>query len=662
MPVMMKTFSRLREYGRAGHTLIAALLMSTLLAACNGANQTETASDGPSGSAAETTSAMSDPRPYRFSQARALPAIPSITERQHIDLSGEWNYVIDVTNEGFRSFIQSRSKGNLVADISDAEIGPTNLKEYDLGQSPTMRVPGSWTSQVDELHWYDGTVWYRTTFDGMQTAGNRQVLQFEAVNYHATVFLNGEVVGEHYGGFTPFAFDVTDLVVEGENSLVVAVDALRTSVSIPPSRYDWQNFAGITRPVYLASVPETHIDTVWVRLANADTIAVDIQLLGPDSAGSAVELEIPGLAISETLETGSDGTATLEIEAPEQLALWSPDTPSLYDVEIRSGGDRFTDRIGFRTIEVQGDDILLNGEPIFLRGISLHEESLGEMPERIHSADQARPLLEEIKNGLGGNFVRLSHYPHSETTVRLAEEMGLLVWSEIPVYWDIAFDNPAVLDFAIDMLDENMRRDMNRAAVFVWSVGNETPISDERNVFMQALADHARGQDGSRLVSMAMNTVRLDGSTVLIDDPMVSAVDFLAVNFYEGWYGGRQLDSLSELSFERVEDKPLVFSEFGAGALLGFNDPDTRRKFSEEFQADYYSATLAMIENIPYLRGASPWILKDFRAPRRPHPVYQDYWNRKGIISPSGERKLAFGVLADWYASELPQDASDNPE
>ena len=644
--------------------LASFISVGLLVAACGNDSADNISSDGPdTGSPDSISETGHEPaRPYRLPRGRELPAIQGISQKPHLDLSGDWNYLIDVTAEGIRSFERSRSKGNVVADVSEADIGPTDLKEYDFDTAPTIAVPGSWTSQIEELHWYDGTIWYRTTFTAAPEESRRRILQFEAVNYHTSVFLNGQAVGEHWGGFTPFAFDVTDLLREGRNSLVVAVDAVRTDVSIPPSRYDWQNFAGITRQVYLASVPETRIDEVWVRLTDEETIGVDVQLSGPNADAADISFDAAALGVEGTLVSDSSGKATARFPVPDDMVRWSPDTPVLYDVEVRTSGDRFSDRIGFRTIRVDGDDILLNGKPVFLRGISLHEESFGEMPERIHSADQARPLLEEIKHGLNGNFVRLSHYPHSESTVRLAEEMGLLVWSEIPVYWDIAFDNPSVLDLAADMLKANIRRDKNRAAVVIWSVGNETPISDARNAFMSALADQARNLDDSRLVSMAMNTVKLDGSTVLIDDPMVSAVDLLAVNFYEGWYGGRKLSGLQELAFERAVDRPLVFSEFGAGALYGFNDTASRRKFSEEFQADYYRATLEMIEKVPFLRGTSPWILKDFRAPRRPHPIYQDYWNRKGILSPTGDRKLAFDVLADWYAKELDQDPAQQSE
>jgi beta-glucuronidase len=310
--------------------------------------------------------------------------------------------------------------------------------------------------------------------------------------------------------------------------------------------------------------------------------------------------------------------------------------------------------MGFRTIAVKGNQILLNGQPIFLRGISLHEEEFGPNPARNMTEPAARALLNEVKHGLHGNYVRLSHYPHAEVTLRLADEMGLLVWSEIPVYWTVDWDNPDVLRKALAMQAETVYRDRNRAAVVLWSVGNETPVSDARTRFHGAMADNVRALDPTRLVSAALLVKRttIDGADVtVIDDPLMNKLDVLAVNTYAGWYGNDTLDALPDLRWSLPTDRPLILSEFGADALAGHHDA-ARRKFSEEFQAEYYRKTLAMAERIPTLRGMSPWILKDFQSPRREHPVYQNGWNRKGLLSETGVRKEAFGVLADYYRAK----------
>jgi beta-glucuronidase len=200
------------------------------------------------------------------------------------------------------------------------------------------------------------------------------------------------------------------------------------------------------------------------------------------------------------------------------------------------------------------------------------------------------------------------------------------------------------------MLAENIRRDRNRAAIILWSVANETPVGDARNAFLRTLIGDVRALDDSRLVTAALLSKR-EGRISTVDDPLVADLDVMAINTYAGWYTPDSLASLPGMEWRAPAQKPLIFSEFGADALAGYHDdPANPHKFSEEYQAEYYRQTLAMAAKVPFLRGMSPWILKDFRSPRRQHPVYQQGWNRKGLISETGQRKAAFFVLAEDYA------------
>ena len=226
--------------------------------------------------------------------------------------------------------------------------------------------------------------------------------------------------------------------------------------------------------------------------------------------------------------------------------------------------------------------------------------------------------------------------------------MGLLVWSEIPVYWDVDFGNPETLALAKQMQRENIFRDRNRASIIFWSVANETPQTEERLAFLDKLISEARKLDGSRLMTAALHNVRSKGGVYVVDDPLAELIDVVAVNTYQGWYGKAPLTRVPTAEWQNPSGKPFLFSEFGAGALYGFHDPGME-KFSEEFQAEYYRVTLEMVKKVPGLTGLSPWILKDFQSPRRMNHKYQDYWNRKGIISPQGEKKAAFHVLSEWY-------------
>jgi len=244
---------------------------------------------------------------------------------------------------------------------------------------------------------------------------------------------------------------------------------------------------------------------------------------------------------------------------------------------------------------------------------------------------------------------------------READRMGLLVWSEIPIYWRVAFDNPDVLAKARAMLAEEIERDRNRASIIIWSIANETPTNDARNKFLFTLADDVHRLDPSRLLSAALLTGRrtVDGHPEMMsDDPLIGRVDVLAFNTYNGWYTSDKLADVPNITWRVPANKPLVFSELGADAKAGFHDPVTMRKESEEYQAEYLRQTLKMADKIPTLTGMSPWVLKDFRSPRRQHPVFEAGWNRKGMISETGERKQAFAVLADYYAKKANETAA----
>ena len=368
-------------------------------------------------------------------------------------------------------------------------------------------------------------------------------------------------------------------------------------------------------------------------------------------------MRIAELGVDLPGKTDANGNWRATVAAPRALVRWSPDKPKLYDVAIEAGEDQWKDRIGFRTIEARGPNILLNGQPLFLRGISLHEEEIGNNPTRAITPAAARELLGEIKDGLHGNYVRLAHYPHSEVMTRMADEMGLIVWSEVPVYWRVAWSNPDTLATARNMVAENILRDRNRASITIWSVANETPVTDARNTFLRTLVKDVRALDDTRLVSAALLTERSqgpDGKPVIsLADPLADALDLVAVNTYFGWYTPDRLADLASFTFRVPLDKPLIFSEFGADAKAGFHDLRSGpQKFSEEYQAEFYRQTLKMVDRIPTLRGMSPWILKDFRSPRRQEPEYQQGWNRKGLISETGRRKEAFDVLARYYGTK----------
>lgn len=580
--------------------------------------------------------------------AAGTRALANPSARSGIALDGEWRVIVDPYDSGRINYRGTEDANGFFRDAKPA--GPSDRVEYDFDTSSALQVPGDWNSQRPELFFYEGPVWYRRSFDLTPDPARSYLLRFGAVNRVARVYLNGELVGEHEGGFTPFAFEVTERLVAGGNSLVVEADNSRQRDAVPTLMTDWWNYGGITRPVRLVELPRSYVEDYSLALVRGSRRAVEgwVRLAGPDRQ-QRVTLRVPEAGVETTVETDATGYAALRFAA--DLELWSPDDPHLYEVEIASATDQVVDTIGFRTIEVRGFEILLNGKPIFLRGVSAHEEAPFR-GGRAHSVEDARTLLGWVKE-LGGNFVRLAHYPHNESMLREADRMGVLVWSEIPVYWTISWENPETLESARRQLAESIGRDRNRAAIVLWSVANETPISEPRNVFLGRLVETVRQLDPTRLVTAALEIHSEGENTVVIDDPIGEKLDVISANEYIGWYDGLP-EKCDRISWRTPYEKPLILSELGGGALAGRHGGALER-WTEEYQESLYEHQIAMLRRIPFLRGMSPWILMDFRSPRRPLPVIQDFWNRKGLISEKGERKKAFYTLQAFYR-ELARD------
>ncbi len=573
-----------------------------------------------------------------FASAAPLPSnlIANLHARTTISLNGEWRVIIDPYENGLGSRFYENRKPK---DKQD-------LVEYDFDASGTLHVPGDWNSQRESLLFYEGPIWYERSFSFHRAKLARTFLYLGAANYQARVYLNGKAIGEHQGGFTPFNFEITNDVREGDNFVVVEVNNTRHSDAVPALNTDWWNYGGLTRDVSIVEVPATFIQDYFVQLAKGSQgqIAGWVKLDGATQP-QQVTIEIPEASVEQRVTTDANGYAEFNFAA--KLQLWSPESPKLYRVELSSAGDRVQDQIGFRTIETRGTKILLNGKPIFLRGISMHEEAPFR-GGRAFSAEDDAVLLGWARE-LGCNFVRLAHYPYNEDMIRLADQMGFLVWEEIPVYWDIDWQNSATLQIAEEQMRDLIARDHNRAATVFWSIGNETPVNPARTEFMKQLANYARERDSTRLVTAAMNHfIANAGANIrLLDDSLGEFLDVLGINEYAGWYNG-PIAATDELQWKTAYDKPLIVSEFGAGAPFGAHGSADAR-WTEEYQTSLYQHQIAMLRKIPSLAGMSPWVLMDFRSPRRPLPGVQDFYNRKGLISDRGQRKQAFYTLQKFY-------------
>ena|SRR6266496_3025955 len=583
--------------------------------------------------------------------------IANVSSRKTISLNGKWQYIVDPYETGFYDYrwTEKRENDKEAYWNSDVPQNKTDRKEHGYSDKYRLNVPGDWNSQEPKFLYYEGTVWYKKSFDFQKTnTGNRVFLYFGAVNYRADVYLNGKKLGMHKGGFTPFNFEIPDSILKSKaNFLVVKVDNKRDKDEVPTLNTDWWNYGGITRDVRLVVLRKNFIQDYSIQLSKQSSDIKDKAVEGWITFNSSfignVNLEIPELGFKKLLPVNGD-SVSFNFNIPD-LQLWSPGGPKLYRVIISTSEDRVEDRIGFRTIEVKGKQILLNGQPLFLRGICIHEE-IPQGIRRAWSKRDALQLLSEAKD-LHANMVRLAHYPHNENMARTADSLGLLVWSEIPVYWTINFTNAEVLQKAEQQLKEMIARDHNRASVIIWSVGNETPINEARTEFMGNLITEARALDGTRLVSAALQSHSENGVNI-IDDPLGQYVDLVSINEYLGWYSG--LPNICRTAKWEVKyDKPLFFSETGAEALGGFHG-DSLTRWSEEYQEWCYKEQIEMMKRMPdNFTGLSPWILNDFRSPRRNNPVYQEGWNNKGLFDHKGKKKKAFYVLKDYYLKKETQ-------
>lgn len=573
--------------------------------------------------------------------AQDTAPISNVWGRKLMSLNGKWNYLVDMQEMGFYDYRMNETPWGFFRNAK--AVHPSDLVEYDFDKSPSMDIPGDWNTADKQLFFYEGCVWFKRSFRYVHKRGRRALLYFGAVNYQAVVYVNGKKVGTHEGGFTPFDYDVTDELKDGENVVIVKVDNKRRRENVPTQIFDWWNYGGLCRDVMLVDVADVHVDDYDIQLAKSNPRKVVCHIkLNKEVAGERVTIRIPELKLRTTLLTNAAGEATVALKAKPQL--WSPEQPKLYKVLLATPCDTIADEIGFRTIETRGKQILLNGKPIFLKGVTLHDEA-PIRHGRLRTTEEAHQLLAWAKE-MGCNFVRLAHYPHNEKTIREAERMGLMVWDEIPCYWTIAWENEATYRNAEMQLRDMIKRDRNRANVVVWSVANETPHSDARDRFLRKLLRYARSQDSTRLISLAMEVTSAKNYENTLQDNLHDEIDVVSFNQYVGWY--RDINDAPKMKWTIPYGKPVVVSEFGGGALAGYHG-DKQQRWTEEFQENLYKENLAMLDKIDGLVGIIPWILVDYYSPRRPLYGVQDWHNRKGLISEKGEKKKAFYVVQAWY-------------
>ena len=551
--------------------------------------------------------------------------------RKTQSLNGQWNYAIDQYDTCLRQkwFLEKYFD----------EKGYSLPVDYSFDEWPVMQLPACWNTVEKEYLLYEGSMVFTRKFSYRKENEEEEiVLKIGAANYLCRVFVNGEYVGMHRGGSTPAYFNITK-ELKVDNRIILVVDSTRRPEQVPTENTDWFNYGGIYRDIELIRLPKTYIKDLRIALVPDGTfsrIRAEIKL--SEAVTSTALISVEELGIHEQISV-KNGTGEATIEAKPQL--WSPEVPKLYEVNVSCLEDHVSDRVGFREIRVEKGEILLNGQPVFLRGVSCHEESV-ENGKGL--TDEERTENIRIAKELGCNFMRIAHYPHSERMARLADELGMLLWEEIPVYWAIRFEREATYEDAENQLKELIGRDYNRASVIIWSVGNENADTDERLQFMSRLANCAHQEDETRLVSAAC---LVDGEKNAIADRLAEYLDVIGINEYCGWYTP-DFEKLPQLFQNSNPSKPVVITEFGADALPGHHGTITD-KGTEECQAYVYERQIEEIRKISYIKGMTPWILYDFRCPRRTSSI-QKYYNRKGLCSADKKnKKMAFAVLQKFY-------------
>ncbi len=540
----------------------------------------------------------------------------------------------------------------------------------DDGFWPTQ-VPGAYNIIHPNLEFYEGDVIYLLHFPAKPAEkGERVYLSFEGVADRCQVYLNGHLVAEHDGPYTPFPVEVTQQL-KAENRLLLVVNCKRLEDSVPGMRHDWFRYGGIHGPVCLYRVPDLFVQDVALQttLLPGDLVRLrlEVRLYGinrdldhpvrawlEDSSGKKVaSWQIAGRAKTWVREA---------VELPRSFVqLWAPGHPHLYRLVVECGLDRWEDEVGLRQIEAKGTRLLLNGEDIFLHGACtwIHDPQSGIISTRKETADK----LVSVGRDLNVNFFRTGHTPPSREYIRACDRAGILLWSEIPAYWmGPTMVEPAAMHRALSMAQEMLCAFRNSPSIILWSVGNECCLHDTEtpvtNLFyFLTMAEFFHAHDPTRLVTY---TGGMEGSASphvkkICPPELVEQLDVVGINTYAGINDGADKDAPEEignlaLCIETAHSfgKPMILAENGIDAVLG----ETSFDFGEDRQEAYYQKTWAIIDRLRRegkIQGVSYWVLTDYRTPIK-FSRHQNGYNRKGLMTVDFKPKKAFLVAAQAYA------------
>ena len=481
------------------------------------------------------------------------------------------------------------------------------------------------------------------------------MIRFGSVNYLSDVWLNGDPVGHHEGGHLPFEYEISDKIVSGDNLLVVRVDGRLSDNHVPPrgrpmnypqSNFDFYPFCGIHRPVIVYAIPIEGIRDITVKTAITGTtgvLDVTIETIGLNDA--YVKLFLKGF--------GSEITTTSIVEQPiqkislevKEAKFWNTETPSLYDLTVDVVNkdaiiDSYSLKVGIRTIEVNGDKLLLNGRPIYLTGFGRHEDfpitGRGLVPAVIIK-DYS------LMNWIGANSFRTSHYPYSEQMMDLADRLGFLVIDEIPAV-GLTFRKDIIdrqLELCDQYVEELIKRDKNHPSVIMWSLANEPHNSLKSGEFFRKLYDKTKVLDNTRPVTV----VNMMG----VKEKAFEFCDVLCINRYYGWYmQPGNIEEACEILSKEMDKlyekyrKPIILSEFGADTIPGWHSQPPEM-FSEEYQTELIKKYIEVCRSKSYVVGEHVWNMCDFKTSQG--ITRMGAINYKGVFTRDRRPKMAAHLL-----------------
>lgn len=544
--------------------------------------------------------------------------------RQVVSLDGAWRFITDPK------------------DVGEAEEW---YRAFPDGATHA-EVPSCWNNTLGLLT-YEGAAWYSKQF---YCEGGSIRLCFGAVMTEATVWLDGEKLGSHYGGFS--AFDFTVVVEKGYHVLTVRADNRFDADSIPHAKVDWYHYGGIVRGVDMeilagVSVLSCHLDYKLNEKREEAEAVIRTQVFNASdkSVTAPLTVSLDGEVLSRvevTLDAHEEATVESEPITIGDIHLWDMNDPHLYTLLAATPTDDLYDRVGFRTIEVKDNGIQLNGRAIEIRGVCRHEEH-PEFGFAFPRALMQRDI--DIIKEMGGNAIRGSHYPNSKAFVDLLDEQGILFWSEIPI-WGCGFTeadlaNPTIVARGLEMIREMEAQYYNHPCIIIWGMHNEIESGCEAAYAMtKQYHDELRAHGGNRLVTHASHKPLVD--------ICFEFDDIICINHYSGWYGAGITDwdkvvanhtaRRNSLGFA---DKPIIYSEFGGGALYG-NHTFDNIKWSEEYQASLFAYCLELFHKTPAIAGWYIWQFCDMRTCREMGNDRARGFNNKGILNEYRKPKMAY--------------------